>query len=96
MTLNPNPTLTLTLVLTLTLTLALTLTLTPTPDPNPNLSKALNERLGVSNDAYVRTTSPKHKAAAQELWRKAAAKGEIYLHYYKGWYSAWVRVTTLD
>ena len=50
----------------------------------------------MSNDAYVRTTSPKHKAAAQELWRKAAAKGEIYLHYYKGWYSAWVRVTTLD
>ena len=94
MTLNPNPTLTLTLALALTL--ALTLTLTPTPDPNPNLSKALNERLGVSNDAYVRTTSPKHKAAAQELWRKAAAKGEIYLHYYKGWYSAWVRVATLD
>ena len=50
----------------------------------------------MSNDAYVRTTSPKHKAAAQELWRKAAAKGEIYLHYYKGWYSAWVRVATLD
>ena len=94
MTLNPNPTLTLTLALTLALTL--TLALNPHPDPNPNpdpnpephpnLSKALNERLGVSNDAYVRTTSPKHKAAAQELWRKAAAKGEIYLHYYKGWY----------
>ena len=49
----------------------------------------------MSNDAYVRTTSAKHKAAAQVLWQKAAAKGEIYLHYYKGWYNARARVTTL-
>ena len=41
----------------------------------------------MSNDFYVRTTSARHKAAAQALWRKAAAKGEIYLHYYKGWYN---------
>ena len=56
-------------------------------DKHVAMFKALNERLGVSNDFYVRTTSARHKAAAQALWRKAAAKGEIYLHYYKGWYN---------
>ena len=35
---------------------------------------------------FVRTTNPHHKAAAQELWRRCLAKGDIYKKKYKGLY----------
>mmetsp|Transcript_15996 Transcript_15996/g.44243 ORF Transcript_15996/g.44243 Transcript_15996/m.44243 type:complete len:769 (-) Transcript_15996:85-2391(-) len=49
--------------------------------------KNLNQRLLVSNDDYVRTTSDRHKRVAQELWKRCAAKGDIYLDAYSGWYN---------
>jgi methionyl-tRNA synthetase len=38
-------------------------------------------------DDIVRTTEPRHRAAAQEIWRRMAEAGDIYLSKYPGWYS---------
>ena len=38
-------------------------------------------------DDIVRTTEDRHVAAAQELWRRMEAKGDIYRSTYAGWYS---------
>lgn len=46
--------------------------------------KALNERLAISNDSYIRTTDDFHKKTAQKLWEKCAA--DIYLSQYEGYY----------
>lgn len=46
----------------------------------------LKEGLNLSYDAFIRTTDPKHVAAAQELWKRCAAKGDIYKKKYKGLY----------
>jgi methionyl-tRNA synthetase len=48
---------------------------------------AMNRLLGIAVDDVIRTTEERHKAAAQEIWRRMAAKGDIYLSSYKGWYS---------
>jgi methionyl-tRNA synthetase len=49
--------------------------------------RSLKEVLGLSEGLhFIRTTDPKHKAAAQELWRRCAAKGDIYKKKYKGLY----------
>ncbi len=48
--------------------------------------KKLKGALGLSNDAFVRTTDPAHIAAAQELWRRCEANGDIYKKKYKGLY----------
>jgi len=40
--------------------------------------KALKDTLNLSYDAFIRTTDPAHKAAAQEFWKRCAAKGDIY------------------
>ncbi len=46
----------------------------------------LKAALGLSFDAFVRTTDARHVAAAQEMWRRCAAKGDIYKKTYKGLY----------
>lgn len=46
----------------------------------------LKESLNLSYDAFIRTTNPHHKAAAQELWRRCAAEGDIYKKKYTGLY----------
>lgn len=46
----------------------------------------LKEALNLSNDSFIRTTSEAHKAAAQEMWRRCEAKGDIYKKKYKGLY----------
>lgn len=47
--------------------------------------QVLNQRLLVSNDDYIRTTSPRHKANAQALWNRI--QHDIYLDTYSGWYN---------
>jgi methionyl-tRNA synthetase len=42
---------------------------------------------GISNDDFIRTTEPRHIAAAQALWNALEANGQIYLDKYAGWYS---------
>lgn len=44
-------------------------------------------RMNISNDDFIRTTEPRHKAAAQALWRRLEAAGAIYLGAYEGWYA---------
>ena len=48
---------------------------------------AMATTLDVRADDVVRTTEARHELCAQELWRRMAAKGDIYLASYSGWYS---------
>ncbi len=45
--------------------------------------KELRGTLNLSYDAFIRTTDIKHKAAAQEMWRRCAAAGDIYKKQYQ-------------
>ncbi len=45
------------------------------------------EVLNCSNDDFIRTTEERHIRSVQELWRRMAANGDIYLGKYAGWYS---------
>ena len=47
----------------------------------------MGEKLNARADDVVRTTQARHKAASQEIWRRMAANGDIYLSKYSGWYS---------
>nr|WP_147045798.1 methionine--tRNA ligase [Methylobacterium gnaphalii] len=49
--------------------------------------KAMADALHCSYDRFIRTTEPEHYAAAQEIWRRMEANGDIYLAKYAGWYS---------
>jgi methionyl-tRNA synthetase len=42
--------------------------------------------LQISNDDFIRTTEPRHHRAAQEIWRRVRAAGDIYKGDYEGWY----------
>ncbi|MDP1869835.1 MAG: methionine--tRNA ligase [Bradyrhizobium sp.] len=48
---------------------------------------ALYERLNVSFDRFIRTTEEQHHRSSQEIWKRMAANGDIYLDSYAGWYS---------
>ncbi|MGE5541292.1 MAG: methionine--tRNA ligase [Bacillota bacterium] len=48
--------------------------------------KKLHGALALSNDAFIRTTDESHKRAAQEMWRRCAAAGDIYKKKYTGLY----------
>ncbi|HEU5080558.1 MAG TPA: methionine--tRNA ligase [Opitutaceae bacterium] len=45
------------------------------------------KRLNISNDAFIRTTDPKHKQVVRDILQKLYDKGEIYKAEYKGFYS---------
>ncbi|WP_114227869.1 MULTISPECIES: methionine--tRNA ligase [Sphingomonas] len=49
--------------------------------------KEMDDLLDISYDRYIRTTEPAHYAASQAIWRAMAAKGDLYLGRYEGWYS---------
>jgi methionyl-tRNA synthetase len=42
--------------------------------------------LKISNDDFIRTTEPRHHAAAQEIWQRVERAGDIYKGEYEGWY----------
>lgn len=46
----------------------------------------LKEALNLSFDAFVRTTSVEHMHAAQELWKRCFAEGDIYKKKFSGLY----------
>jgi methionyl-tRNA synthetase len=49
--------------------------------------RSLKETLGLSSHIhFIRTTEPRHIAAAQEIWRRCLAGGDIYKKKYKGLY----------
>lgn len=45
------------------------------------------QKLGISNDQFIRTTNPKHVEAVQKIFEYLLDKGDIYLGEYEGWYS---------
>src|SRR5579872_1326841 len=48
--------------------------------------RALWDRMGISYDDYIRTTSDRHKVGVQELWRRIRDNGYIYKGTYTGQY----------
>src|SRR6266705_3207413 len=48
--------------------------------------RALWDRMGITNDDYIRTTSDRHKRGVQELWRRIRDNGYIYKGTYTGQY----------
>lgn len=46
----------------------------------------LKDLLGLSTDAFIRTTDQTHIEAAQEMWRRCDAAGDIYKQSYTGMY----------
>ena len=47
----------------------------------------MEQALNISYDVFIRTSEERHHAASQELWRRMAANGDLYLDRYEGWYS---------
>ena len=54
---------------------------------NAGRFREMDERLDVSFDRFIRTTEEQHHRSSQEIWRRMAANGDIYLDSYSGWYS---------
>ena len=48
--------------------------------------RGLWDRMGLSYDDYIRTTSERHKQGVQALWRRIAENGYIYKGHYTGQY----------
>jgi methionyl-tRNA synthetase len=49
--------------------------------------KAMDERLNVSFDRFIRTTEPAHHKSVQAIWSRMQQNGDIYADTYSGWYS---------
>jgi len=61
----------------------------PTPAFADEVSSAFRQMcrdLNISNDDFIRTTEPRHFAAAQEIWHRVQRAGDIYKGEYEGWY----------
>ncbi len=43
--------------------------------------------LNISNDDFIRTSEPRHRAVVAEVFRRLRAQGDIYSAPYEGWYS---------
>jgi methionyl-tRNA synthetase len=52
-----------------------------------SLFRAMDERLEISHDRFIRTTEAAHHEASQAIWKAMADRGDIYLGRYEGWYS---------
>src|SRR5215472_9843786 len=48
--------------------------------------RRLFDKMGISYDDYIRTSDPRHKRGAQELWKRLKEKGFIYTGTYTGQY----------
>lgn len=55
-------------------------------DENAGRFLELTSALNVSQDFFVRTTSPEHQRGARKLWKKMLASGDIYKGTYEGLY----------
>jgi len=54
---------------------------------NSDAFQAMQEKLGISFDRFIRTTDDDHTEASIEIWNRMNAAGDIYLDSYSGWYS---------
>jgi methionyl-tRNA synthetase len=55
-------------------------------DRNAERFRALMPQLGVSNDFFIRTTDPPHKAKVQQVLQRVYDNGHVYKGLYEGWY----------
>ena len=46
----------------------------------------LRDRLGFSNDDFIRTTEERHKRGVAEIIRRIDAAGDFYMASHEGWY----------
>ncbi|KAK5693659.1 methionyl-tRNA synthetase [Elasticomyces elasticus] len=49
--------------------------------------KDLANRIGISNDVFIRTTDQRHKEGVEYAWQMLQEKGWIYESKHEGWYS---------
>ena len=56
-------------------------------DRNAAVFKDMQSALNISLDRFIRTTDADHLEAAQAIWKRMEAAGDIYLDSYAGWYS---------
>ncbi|MGZ5870541.1 MAG: methionine--tRNA ligase [Bradyrhizobium sp.] len=54
---------------------------------NAGRFKAMDKRLNISFDRFIRTTEEQHHRSSQEIWKRMTDNGDIYLDSYSGWYS---------
>jgi methionyl-tRNA synthetase len=54
---------------------------------NAQRFKEMDQRLNISFDRFIRTTEEQHHRSSQEIWRRMANNGDVYLDSYAGWYS---------
>jgi methionyl-tRNA synthetase len=54
---------------------------------NAGRFRAMDERLNVSFDRYIRTTEAQHHRSSQAIWNRMQQNGDIYIDTYSGWYS---------
>ena len=48
---------------------------------------ALNDKMLISNDDFIRTTQERHTTVCKNFWNKLLKSEQIYLDNYSGWYS---------
>ncbi len=56
-------------------------------DRNVERFRAMVERMGCSNDDFIRTTEERHHRSSAAIWQRMEKNGDIYLDKYAGWYS---------
>jgi methionyl-tRNA synthetase len=56
-------------------------------DRNSQRFRDMMTALNISQDDFIRTTEPRHRAACQAIWQRMEKAGDIYLGKYAGWYS---------
>ena len=56
-------------------------------DRQAEVYREVHELVGTTFDRLIRTTDEDHYAAAQDIWKRMEANGDIYLSKYEGWYS---------
>ena len=49
--------------------------------------RSLTKILNLSNNDFIRTTEKRHYKSVEEIWKRLAKSGDIYLGKYTGWYS---------
>lgn len=54
---------------------------------NSDVFQALQEKLNISFDRFIRTTDADHFDASKAIWQRMSDAGDIYLDTYSGWYS---------
>ena len=55
-------------------------------DTNAQRFRDLMPRINASNDFFIRTTDPEHKAKVQEVLQRVHDNGHVYRGSYEGWY----------